>query len=110
MDKPDSRLSGAVLRWNRSAPGGASAVRMSLKVRSILVLVVGTVLGLGVSLGSNMLTALEARRAAAAEEPTREYVELLAEVVERVKREYVEGIDDRRLIEAAIRGMVEELD
>ena len=83
---------------------------MSLKVRSILVLVVGTVLGLGVSLGSNMLTAFEARRAAAAEEPTREYVELLAEVVERVKREYVEGIDDRRLIEAAIRGMVEELD
>src|SRR5690606_3526222 len=94
----------------RSAPGGASAERMSLKVRSILVLVVGTVLGLGVSLGSNMLTAFEARRAAAAEEPTREYVELLAEVVERVKREYVEGIDDRRLIEAAIRGMVEELD
>lgn len=83
---------------------------MSLKVRSILVLVVGTVLGLGVSLGSSMLTTLEARRAAAAEEPTREYVELLAEVVERVKREYVEGIDDRRLIEAAIRGMVEELD
>src|SRR5690606_13292711 len=85
--------------------------RMSLKVRSILVLVVGTVLGLTVSLGGNVLTAFEARRAAAAAEQTPdEYVRLLAEVIDRVKREYVDRVDDRKLIEAAIRGVVAELD
>ncbi len=84
---------------------------MSLKVRSILVLVVGTVLGLTVSLGGNVLTAFEARRAAAAAEQTPdEYVRLLAEVIDRVKREYVDRVDDRKLIEAAIRGVVAELD
>jgi carboxyl-terminal processing protease len=39
-----------------------------------------------------------------------EYLEQLVEVMERVRREYVDQIDDKRLIESAIRGMVQELD
>lgn len=35
---------------------------------------------------------------------------LLAEVLERVKRDYVEQLSDEQLIEAAIRGMMSELD
>jgi carboxyl-terminal processing protease len=84
---------------------------MSLKVRSILVVVVGTVLGLTVSIGGTLLAELQAQRVARqhATHP-HEYVELLAEVIDRVSREYVDRIDDRQLIEGAIRGMIEELD
>lgn len=84
---------------------------MSLKIRSILVLVVGTVLGLTVSLGSHVLAERQMRRAEQAAEPVAaEYLEELVEVMQRVRREYVDQIDDRRLIESAIRGMVRELD
>ena len=37
-------------------------------------------------------------------------VQLLAEVIERVRREYVDVVDDSQLIESAIRGMISELD
>ena len=84
---------------------------MSLKVRCILVLVIGTVLGLTVSLGSSVLAEREARLAAqdSATLPARS-VQRLAEVIERVRREYVDPIDDERLIESAIRGVIAELD
>lgn len=84
---------------------------MSLKVRSILVLVVGTVLGLTVSLGSHVLAERQVLRAQRDAEPVAtEYLEQLVEVMQRVRREYVDQIDDRQLIESAIRGMVKELD
>ena len=35
---------------------------------------------------------------------------LLAEVLERVEREYVDPVDDHQLLQAAIRGMVSSLD
>ena len=85
---------------------------MSLKLRCVLVLVIGTVLGLTVSLGSSVLADREARLAARSRPSTlpAEYVQRLAEVIERVRREYVDQIDDERLIESAIRGVIEELD
>lgn len=84
---------------------------MSLKIRSILVLVVGGVLGITVTFGAAMLT----ERPVAESERTapglaREEIELLAEVLERVRREYVESVDDRTLVESAIRGVIGELD
>ena len=84
---------------------------MSLKLRCVLVLVIGTVLGLTVSLGSSVLANREARLAArhSSALPT-EYVQRLADVIERVRREYVDQVDDERLIESAIRGVIEELD
>jgi carboxyl-terminal processing protease len=39
-----------------------------------------------------------------------ESAELVAEVIDRVRREYVDRIDDRQLVEGAIRGIVKELD
>ena len=84
---------------------------MSLRLRCVLVLVIGTVLGLTVSLGSSVLADREARLAARRSSTLpAEYVQRLAEVIERVRREYVEQIDDERLIESAIRGVIEELD
>jgi carboxyl-terminal processing protease len=83
---------------------------MSLKVRSVLVLVVGTVLGLTVSLGSTMLAERNSVQESVADAVRMQDVRLLAEVLERVRREYVDVIDDRQLIESAIRGMVSELD
>ncbi len=79
---------------------------MSLKIRSILVLVVGTVLGLSLSLGGGVL----ADRKAEDDGLPWEEARLLAEVMERVKRDYVDAVDDERLMEAAIRGMVADLD
>jgi carboxyl-terminal processing protease len=80
---------------------------MSLKTRGILVVVIGTILGLGLSLGG---TALHKPGAAPAKELSWEQARLFAEVMERVKRDYVEPIDDAELLESAIRGMVSELD
>jgi len=80
---------------------------MSLKVRSILVLVVGAVLGLTISLGGGVLAE---RHAAESESLPVEQVRMLAEVLERVRRDYVDVVDDRELIENAIRGMVADLD
>jgi carboxyl-terminal processing protease len=37
-------------------------------------------------------------------------VQLLTEVLERVKKDYVEPVDDHRLMESAVRGMVTDLD
>jgi carboxyl-terminal processing protease len=82
---------------------------MSFKVRCILVVVVGTVLGLTVSLGSNLLIA---RNATPRHQPQPQASDmaLLAEVIERVRREYVDVIDEERLIDSAIRGVIAELD
>lgn len=79
---------------------------MSLKIRSILVLVVGTLLGFSLSLGGGVL----ADRKASDDGLPWEEARLLAEVMERVKRDYVDTVDDHQLMEAAIRGMVADLD
>lgn len=80
---------------------------MSLKTRGILVLVIGTILGLGLSFGGELL------KLSAPDKPddlTWEQARLFAEVMERIKQDYVEPIDDRALVESAIRGMVSDLD
>ena len=79
---------------------------MSLRTRGILVLVIGTVMGVSLSLGGSLLSGRDAPPPDVALEQAR----LLAEVMERVKRDYVEPIDDRELLESAIRGMVSDLD
>jgi carboxyl-terminal processing protease len=81
---------------------------MSLKARGFLAVTIGIVLGACLTLGSGVL----ADRAAAPEAESLPWEEarLLAEVLERVRQDYVEPVDDRRLIEAAIRGMVADLD
>ncbi|HEX6992554.1 MAG TPA: S41 family peptidase [Gammaproteobacteria bacterium] len=85
---------------------------MSLKLRNILVLLIGTVLGLTGSLGSTVFAEREVADRAAVADPglSPEYIELLTRVVERVRREYVDPIDEQRIVENAIRGILSDLD
>ncbi len=80
---------------------------MSLKVRAILVLVIGVVMGLSLSIGGGILGT---ERSPTRQELSWEQAQLFAEVLERVKRDYLEPIDDAELLESAIRGMVSGLD
>jgi carboxyl-terminal processing protease len=80
---------------------------MSLKSRAILVIVIGVVMGLSLSIGGGLMND---NRAPDKEELAWEQARLFAEVLERVKRDYVEPIDDADLLESAIRGMVSDLD
>jgi len=80
---------------------------MSLKTRAILVVVIGMVMGLSLSIGGGLLPQADKPDA---DELAWEQARLFAEVMARVKRDYVEPIDDNRLLESAIRGMVGDLD
>lgn len=80
---------------------------MSLKIRAILVIVIGVVMGLSLSVGGGLVSN---NRPLDKEELAWEQARLFAEVLERVKRDYVEPIDDAELLESAIRGMVSDLD
>jgi len=85
---------------------------MVLSLRGIVVLLTGVVFGLGLALGNTAWNAFTARNKAVAAplDPTIESAALVAEVIDRVRREYVDSIDDRRIVEAAIRGIVSDLD
>lgn len=80
---------------------------MSLKTRAILVLVVGAALGLSLSFGGSLLAS---RKPPVTAETSLDQAQLLAEVMQRVKSDYVEPIDDSELIDSALRGMLSELD
>jgi len=79
---------------------------MSLKTRAILVLAIGTVMGLSLSFGGGFVAQQQPTDEGVARDKTR----LFAEVMERVKQDYLEPVDDSALLEAAIRGMVSDLD
>ena len=76
------------------------------KFRSILLVLAGSTFGLTFSLGSGVF----AQREVVADTLPWEDTRLLAEVLERVRHEYVEPVDDSTLIESAVRGMVTDLD
>ena len=80
---------------------------MSLMTRGILVLVIGTILGLGVSIGGGFIGE---RESGDTSNLSGEQARRFAEVMERVMQDYVELIDDQTLLESAIRGMVADLD
>lgn len=79
---------------------------MSFRLRNTLLLLVGAVLGLALSLGSGVFAQKEQRSEVLPWDDAR----LLAEVLERVRQEYVEPVEDSVLIESAVRGMVTDLD
>jgi carboxyl-terminal processing protease len=80
---------------------------MSSKLRGIVVLCVGTAFGLAIALTAVLVTRDEDPPA---DQAADENLELLADVLDRVRNEYVDVLDDRRLVEGAIRGIVAELD
>jgi len=79
---------------------------MSGKLRNILLMSAGMVFGLAVSVGSGVFAQKEIVQETLPWDDAR----LLAEVLERVRQEYVEPVDDSELIESAVRGMVTNLD
>jgi carboxyl-terminal processing protease len=84
-----------------------------LALRSLLILSVGIVLGLGLAVSATVWTALGVEHRVhpkVADAVSPDAMALVAEVMERVRREYVTRIDDRQLVEGAIRGIVKELD
>ncbi len=86
---------------------------MALTLRGVIVLLTGVVFGLGLALGSTVWTTFTGRAKATVAPPVDATVEsaaLVAEVIDRVRREYVDRVDDKRIVEAAIRGIVEDLD
>jgi carboxyl-terminal processing protease len=86
---------------------------MALTFRGIIVLLTGVVFGLGLALGSTVWTTLTSRAEAppaAPVDPAVESAALVAEVIDRVRREYVDSVDDRKIVDSAIRGIVAELD
>ena len=86
---------------------------MSMRSRTLFTLGAGIVLGFSAALAGN---AMAGRQSDEAESPAPaatlpwEEARLFAEVYERIKREYVDEVDDHELIEKAVRGMVAALD
>lgn len=81
---------------------------MSLKTRGLLVLAIGTAMGLALSLGGTLLAERRAETLVYGLSPAQ--MQQLAEVMQRVKQDYVESVDSDALLESAIRGMVSGLD
>ncbi len=79
---------------------------MSGKLRNILLMSAGMLFGLAVSVGSGVFAQKEIVQETLPWDDAR----LLAEVLERVRQEYVEPVEDSELIESAVRGMVTDLD
>ncbi len=75
--------------------------------RNALFLVVGLVVGLSLGLARGVWAD---RQPAAAKDLPWADARLLAQVLERVKHDYVNPVDDHQLLQAAIRGMVSSLD
>lgn len=83
---------------------------MSLKIRCILVVVVGVVLGLTVSVGSTVLASRNGTVPLVQDRRVISELELLADVIDHVRREYVDVVDEEALVASAIRGVISELD
>jgi carboxyl-terminal processing protease len=80
---------------------------MGNKTRRVALLVTGLVIGLGLGLARGVVAD---KPPAPGQDVPWQDARLLAEVLERVEREYVEPVDDHQLLQAAIRGMVSSLD
>ena len=85
---------------------------MAPTFRGVVVLLTGAAFALGLALGHTDWDSFTGRAKATAAplDPTIESAALVAEVIDRVRREYVDRIDDERIVEAAIRGIVADLD
>ena len=86
---------------------------MSTRSRTLVALVAGAVFGFSAALASGVLAEHPNEQAPPAGTPAAlpwEEARLFAEVYERIKREYVDDVDDHTLMDKAIRGMVAALD
>ena len=80
---------------------------MSTKWRNAALVAAGIVIGLSLSVARGVLAD---KPAALGQNVPWKDAQLLAEVMSQVEREYVDPVDDHRLLQAAVRGMVSSLD
>ena len=86
---------------------------MSMRARSLATLAAGIILGVSAALTGNALAGRQSDAAQVtppADSLPWEEARLFAEVYERIKREYVDEMDNHELMEKAVRGMVAALD
>jgi carboxyl-terminal processing protease len=85
---------------------------MSMRSRTLIALAVGAVFGFSAAVTSGVLAERPSEIAQGQSATTLPWEEArqFAEVYERIKREYVDDVDDHALMEKAIRGMVAALD
>lgn len=84
--------------------------RVPHSFRVFMVFAVGLVLGLGLSVGPSVKADRDFDLPIETKPVRWQDARLLAEVLEHVRREYVEDISDEELINAAIRGLMSDLD
>jgi carboxyl-terminal processing protease len=82
----------------------------SPQTRNVLFLCTGLIIGLGVGVGHGVWADKAAAAVPAAAPMPWKDARLLADVIERVKQDYVQPLDDHALLQAAVRGMVSSLD
>jgi carboxyl-terminal processing protease len=85
---------------------------MSMRSRTLVTLGAGIILGFAAALAGNAVAGRQSDEAPSAPPAALPWEEarLFAEVYERIKREYVDEVDDHELMEKAVRGMVAALD
>jgi carboxyl-terminal processing protease len=85
---------------------------MSMRSRTLATLGAGIILGLAAALAGNAMAGRQSDEAEAPAPATLPWEEarLFAEVYERIKRDYVDEVDNHELMEKAVRGMVAALD
>ncbi len=79
---------------------------MKANYRNALILAAGTVLGISIAIGHGVL----AQKSEPAQALPLEELRTFTDVFTRIKRDYVEPVDDKTLLEHAIRGMLAGLD
>ena len=79
---------------------------MSHTSKSFVVLGIGVILGVGLSIGQGVFADREQQKVSIPVEELRTFTEVFA----KIKSDYVEPVDDKTLLENAIRGMLSGLD
>ncbi len=79
---------------------------MKFTTRNLLILLLGAVMGLSISLGAGVFAQREEARSALPLEELRTFTDILG----KIKSDYVEPVEDKVLLESAIRGMLSGLD
>jgi carboxyl-terminal processing protease len=82
---------------------------MTPSIRKLLLVLVGAVLGAGLSIGHSVFADRE-QQSATAEDLPLEQLQTFTDVYSRIKENYVEEVEDEELLEFAIRGMLSGLD
>jgi len=83
---------------------------MKSSARFSLILVIGMAMGAALSVGTSVLAERQESAVATAGSLPLDELRSLSEAFGRIKQDYVEDVDDKKLLEGAIRGMLASLD